>query len=367
MPRHVSLLNVLFHPVLWSASITYISSLSSMIRALKVAVSLVLTAAEAVGVKGTCSVVSVGRCTCWPTMYTDVSGSSLYSLKTKHAPIWFARSVSCCLVAIRAARVWFCVDELEEDIAHSRSFAQCPFRPCKNEICVDPSLCRGTSTRGWQLFQGHKDAQSLGLSHAWWRDDMWSCCATLYVLYLWVYCSHPPSVGWRFFYGQPKLILTLRKNHQSSSLEECFEIPIARLPNWFDPNAMTMTKLSTSFTATVCRTSILFFLGQPRSRSLHLLRTVALFFVEPVDCDGWVYALVGCSSCNRLHSLFAWAKSGRWLSGCWVLRAFAVRNQCFEFWILSALVATKICFPKAILSYNILPFSFHPIRDHEVL
>ena len=47
------------------------------------------------------------------------------------------------------------------------------------------------------------------------------CCATLYVLYLWVYCSHTPSVGWRFLSKQPKCVLTLRKNHQSSGLREC--------------------------------------------------------------------------------------------------------------------------------------------------
>ena len=52
IPRYVPPLNVLFHPVLWSASVAHISSLSSMARTFKVAVSLVSTAAEAVGVKG---------------------------------------------------------------------------------------------------------------------------------------------------------------------------------------------------------------------------------------------------------------------------------------------------------------------------
>ena len=43
---------------------------------------------------------------------------------------------------------------------------------------------------------GHKDVQSWAfqlLSHACSREEMWSCCATLYVLYLWVSCSHSPS------------------------------------------------------------------------------------------------------------------------------------------------------------------------------
>ena len=33
--------------------------------------------------------------------------------------------------------------------------------------------------------------------------------AHLYMLFEWVYCSHPPSVVWKFFSRQPKLVLTL--------------------------------------------------------------------------------------------------------------------------------------------------------------
>ena len=101
-------------------------------------------------------------------------------------------------------------------------------------------------TRGRQLFWRHNDVQSWALqllSHACSRDAMWSSCATLYVLCLWMCCSHLPSVGWRFFSRQPKPVLTLRKKSS----------------NGFDPNAMTMTKLSAGFTATPCRTSNLFF------------------------------------------------------------------------------------------------------------
>ena len=36
--------------------------------------------------------------------YADVSGSSLYPLRTKHTPGCFAWLVSCCRVAIRAVR-----------------------------------------------------------------------------------------------------------------------------------------------------------------------------------------------------------------------------------------------------------------------
>ena len=84
-----------------------------------------------------------------------------------------------------------------------------------------------------------------------------------------------------------------------------------------------------------------------------------------VRYSSWV--LARCSSCNRLHSLFAWAKSGRWLSGCWGPSALIVRIQCFEFWILSAFVATWRCFSKAILSYNIMCFSLHPMAYNEFL
>ena len=124
-----SALERFFQPVLWSASVVHGSSLSSTARSLKVAVFLMPTAAEVVGVKGICSGASVGRGTFSPTIFADVPRSSLFSLRTKRNATWFAWLEICIRVAKRAVRVWFCADELEEDIAHSRSFAQCPFRP----------------------------------------------------------------------------------------------------------------------------------------------------------------------------------------------------------------------------------------------
>ena len=54
------------------------------------------------------------------------------------------------------------------------------------------------------------------------RVFAWSCCAALYVLCLWVYCLHSPSIGWRFFPQATENYPTLRVNfHHSSSLEEC--------------------------------------------------------------------------------------------------------------------------------------------------
>ena len=61
----------------------HISSLSSMARSLKVAVFLVSTAAESVGVKGICSVASVSRGAFWPTIYADVSVNVVVENKTR--------------------------------------------------------------------------------------------------------------------------------------------------------------------------------------------------------------------------------------------------------------------------------------------
>ena len=88
IPRYVPLSNDLFQPVLWSASVVHGSSMSYMARSSKVAVFLMSKAAEAVGVKGICSVGSVGKGTFKPTLYADVSGSSLCSLRTNHTPTW---------------------------------------------------------------------------------------------------------------------------------------------------------------------------------------------------------------------------------------------------------------------------------------
>ena len=51
-------------------------------------------------------------------------------------------------------------------------------------------------------------------------------CAHLYLLFEWVFCSHSPSVVWKFFSSKPKLVLTLRKIHKSSNLEEGWEFQL---------------------------------------------------------------------------------------------------------------------------------------------
>ena len=113
------------------------------------------------------------------------------------------------------------------------------------------------------------------------------------MLYWWGILFTPSrQVVWRFFSSQPKLVLTLGffsqivrplKNAWNSNCSSS---------NWFDPNLMTMTKMSAGFSATLCRTSSLFE-GPPRCRSLQFLRTVVLFFVLLVDCEEWFCSLAG--------------------------------------------------------------------------
>ena len=169
-------------------------------------------------------------------------------------------------------------------------------------------------------------------------------CATLYVLYLWVYCSHSPLVVWRFFCSHPKLVLTLRKITIRAWRK--LRIPIARLPLGSVPiwrrgrSCLQITGDPVEAVGrTLCRTSNLCE-GRPRSRILRCSRTVSLFCLTARNGFFSSWVLARCSSCHRLHSLFARAKSGRRLSGCFGLCAFCVRIQCFEFWILWALVAS---------------------------
>ena len=143
----------------------------------------------------------------------------------------------------------------------------------------------------------------------------------------------PRRLAGGFLSRQPKPVLTLWKNHQSSGLEECWEFQLLVF-HWVwshvddDDEAVCsagwpaiLTKLSASLTATVCRTSNLFS-GQLRSRVLRCPQIVVRFAVLPVDCEEWFFFLLG-SLAGARHAIvcslfFAWAKSGRWLSGCWV-------------------------------------------------
>ena len=123
-----------------------------------------------------------------------------------------------------------------------------------------------------------------------------TCCI------LWVYCSHTPSVGWRFFSRQPKPVLTLGKITSRQSLKNA-DNSICSTFTGFGPTLTTMTKLfaswpailtklSAGFPATVCRTSNLL-LGQLRGRILRCPQIVVLFAVLFVHCEEWFYILLG--------------------------------------------------------------------------
>ena len=136
---------------------------------------------------------------------------------------------------------------------------------------------------------------------------------TLYVLYLWVYCSHSPSVGWRFFLQATETCPDSEKKITSRQGMKNAENSNCSSSTGFGPTLTTMTKLlaswpasltqmSAGFTATVSAISNLCS-GQRRSQGLRGLHIVAF------DCEEYLCILVGffarCSSCNRLHFLFA--------------------------------------------------------------
>ena len=67
-----------------------------------------------------------------------------------------------------------------------------------------------------------------------------------------------PSVGWKFFLQATQINPNSEKIFTNRQVLKKAEIPNSSSSNGFDLNAMTMTKLSAGFTATLCRTSILF-------------------------------------------------------------------------------------------------------------
>ena len=133
---------------------------------------------------------------------------------------------------------------------------------------------------------------------------MSSCCATLYVLYLWVYCSHPPSLVGKFLSRQPKLALNSEKHfHELSDREECQDFQLL----------LTRTK-ATGLPVTLHRTASRIE-DRLDSHIRRFLRMLVLLAVLLVDREGWFHILVESLSQIRraicLHSLFARAKSGR--------------------------------------------------------
>ena len=205
-------------------------------------------------------------------------------------------------------------------------------------------------TRWWQLFLAHKDVQS-------WAFQLWSLEPLVIILYhsvhaVWVGVLFTHPVGCLEVFLQltetslySEIFFTNRQGLKNAENSNCSS------SNGFGPSLMvmtelsagcpaTLTKLSAGFPATLCRTSILF-QGQPRSRILRCLPMVVLFAAcwlrGMVLHSSWV--LARCSSCNRLHSLFAW---GTWLSNCcwgflssllrwmdWFISLFGTSNMFF--------------------------------------
>ena len=115
--------------------------------------------------------------------------------------------------------------------------------------------------------------------------------------------THPPSVIWRFFSKQPKLVPSLRKIFTTRQFLKNAENSNCSSSTGFGPTLTTMTKrlaswpailtkMSASFTATLCGTSHLFS-GQLRSHILRCHRIVVLFAVLLVDCEEWFVFFLG--------------------------------------------------------------------------
>ena len=99
------------------------------------------------------------------------------------------------------------------------------------------------------------------------RRDTWmtwneTCCATLYVLYLWVYCSHHPSIVWSFLLQSTETSPNSEKKFTNRQGLKNAENPNCSSSNGFGP---TLTKkLSAGWPATLlltARNGSVFFLG----------------------------------------------------------------------------------------------------------
>ena len=152
----------------------------------------------------------------------------------------------------------------------------------------DTKMCNPDLCSSWAL--------SLACS----RDEMWSCCATLYVLYLRVHCSYTPSVGWRFFSKQWNPVPTLRKCSPLVRAWIMLRIQIARLPMGLVPHwrrwrsclqggPRSWRSCQQFFPATLC------------SQILYCPQIVVLLAVLCVDCEEWICILLGSLPCAQ-HS-----------------------------------------------------------------
>ena len=159
------------------------------------------------------------------------------------------------------------------------------------------------------------------------------------------WCASHRRLSGSLSLGHTKLVLNSEKITNCQTVKN-FKSSSISSSNCFDPNLLTRTKV-TSRPAILYRTSNQFE-DQHGSRILRVLRTLVLVAVVR----------------DLLHSLFAWAKSGRWLNGSWGPSWFNLSIQCSVCRILSNLVG-RYWFSNAILSCSINCSSVHPMSDKE--
>ena len=94
-----------------------------------------------------------------------------------------------------------------------------------------------------------------------------------------------------FFLQATEQVLTLRKKFTNRQTMKNAWNSNCSSSNCFDPNLLTRTKLSTSFPATLERTSSLCE-GRRHSHILQFHQTLVLFAVLFVDCEDWLSGLV---------------------------------------------------------------------------
>ena len=179
---------------------------------------------------------------------------------------------------------------------------------------------------------------------AWWNVIM--LCNSVRAVFVGVLFT-PPSVVWKFFSNQPKLVLTMKKCTNRQTMKNARNSNCSS-SNCFDPTLLTKTKLSTSLSATLYRT---FSLCEgrlhnhiPLVQSLPFVRRAIFCILLPLEQSEIVDVMVA--------ELLFWVR---------------MRIQHVEFRILSAFVATYEWFYKAILSNSIISCSVHPISDNDFL
>ena len=117
------------------------------------------------------------------------------------------------------------------------------------------------------------------------RDEVWSCCATLYVLhFVGVLFTHPVGCL-EFVFQATGTGPNSDKNFANRQTLKNAENSNCSSSHESDPSLTTITKLLAGFPATLCRTSSLC------EGRLHNVQTLVLFAFLFVDCGGWFCSL----------------------------------------------------------------------------